>query len=73
MSVTTDHKNTVQPLTERLQFRFVFAITFLWFFICAVGCRLTLQPLANSLPGETCFQSAKRSAYSLVPYAFMRI
>jgi len=73
MSVTTDHKNNATPLTERLQFGFVFAITFMWFFICAVCCRLTLQPLANSAPGETCFQSAKRSAYSLVPYVFMRI
>lgn len=73
MSVTTDHKHDQHRLVERLQFRFLLSVAFMWFFMGAVLCRLTLQPIANAIPGETCFQAAKRSAYSLIPYAFMRI
>lgn len=73
MSVTTDQKHHNASVTERLQFRFLLSLAFIWFFMGAVLCRLTLQPIANAIPGETCFQAAKRSAYSLIPYAFMRI
>lgn len=73
MSATTDHKHLQRTFAEKLQFRFLLSVAFIWFFFGAVLCRLTRQPITNALPGESCFQSARRAAYSLIPYVFMRI
>jgi len=59
--------------TETIQFRLLLGVAFLWFFSHALLCRLTLRIPDEAIVGESCYQTAKRSAYSVVPYAFMRI
>jgi hypothetical protein len=48
-------------------------LAFSWFFIGAVWCRLTFQSVEHAAPGESCFQAAKKAAYGVVPYAFMKV
>ena len=57
-------------LWEQLQFRMLFLMVFSWFLLAAVTKLVTLQRGGSS---ESCWQEAKRSAYSTIPYAFMRI
>jgi len=56
---------------ESLQFRLLVSIAFLWFFSYALARKLTLR--RPDIAGESCFQTARRCAYSVVPYAFMRV
>jgi hypothetical protein len=56
---------------ESLQFKMLLSIAFLWFFSYAVARKLTLR--RPDIAGESCFQTARRCAYSVVPYAFMRV
>ena len=59
---------------EKLQFRGLVSIVFLWFFAAAVIGRITPSGCESTTgKRESCFQEAKRSAYSVIPYAFMRI
>ena len=73
MSHSTEHKGHQQTLGEQLQFRLLPSLAFCWFFIGAVLCRLTFQSVAHAAPGESCFQAAKKAAYGVIPYAFMRV
>jgi len=57
--------------TESLQFKLLLSVSFLWFFSYAVIRKLTLR--RPDIAGESCFQAARRCAYSVVPYAFMRV
>jgi len=65
--------NKQQSMGERLQFRLLVGLAFSWFFIGAVWCRLTFQSVEHAAPGESCFQAAKKAAYGVVPYAFMKV
>jgi hypothetical protein len=68
------HQNSSKShANETIQFRLLIVVAFLWFFSHALLCRLTLRQPDSAIAGESCFQTAKRSAYSVVPYAFMRI
>ena len=67
----SDQKQRRTHVTETVQFRLLLGVAFFWFFSYAVLCRLTLR--SPGAAGESCFQAAKRSAYSVVPYAFMRV
>ncbi len=58
---------------ESLQFKLLLAIAFLWFFTAAIAQRLFGFANQRGTQAESCFASARRSAYSVVPYAFMRI
>jgi len=66
------HKTSDGPhgVWEQLQFRMLFAMVFTWFLFAAVLKSITLQRGSST---ESCWQEARRSAYSLTPYAFMRI
>ena len=58
---------------DSLQFKLLLAIAFLWFFTAAIAQRLLGLSNQRGSQTESCFASARRSAYSVVPYAFMRI
>jgi len=73
MTQSSGAKGQQQTLGEQLQFRLLLSVAFCWFFIGAVLCRLTFQSVAHATPGESCFQAAKKAAYGVVPYAFMRV
>ncbi|MGD2007056.1 MAG: hypothetical protein PVJ95_02200 [Cellvibrionales bacterium] len=73
MTQSSGVKGHQQTLGEQLQFRLLLSLAFCWFFIGAVLCRLTFQSVAHATPGESCFQAAKKAAYGVVPYAFMRV
>ncbi len=73
MSHSTGQKVHQQTLGEQLQFRLLLLLAFCWFFVGAVLCRLTFQPVAHASPNESCFQAAKKAAYGVIPYAFMRV
>ena len=55
---------------EQMQFRILFVMVFTWFLFAAVLKSLTLQRGSSS---DSCWQEARREAYSLTPYAFMRV
>ena len=55
---------------DQLQFRLLFMMVFAWFLFAAVLKSLTLQRGSSK---DSCWQEARRAAYSLTPYAFMRI
>ena len=67
----SDQKQRKAHTMETVQFRLLLGIAFFWFFSYALLCRMTLR--SPGFAGESCFQAAKRSAYSVVPYAFMRV
>lgn len=70
----TQHKRTKrQDRQDLLQFRFLLLLAFTWFFIAAVGNKLAFRHADGCIDGESCFQSAKRNAYSVVPYVFNSI
>ena len=55
---------------EQMQFRILFVMVFTWFLFAAVLKSFTLQRASSK---DSCWQEARREAYSLTPYAFMRI
>ncbi len=69
----TDSSMVKHKFSERLQFNLLLGISFIWFFAFAVMCRLTFRRPEQGSEKESCFQTARRSAYSVVPYAFMSI
>jgi hypothetical protein len=48
----------------------LFVMVFTWFISAAILKSLTFQRAGSK---ESCWQEARRAAYSLTPYAFMRI
>lgn len=73
MMRTTNNTSQRRRDQDTLQFRFLMVIAFAWFFITAVGSKLTLGLLKGCDNGESCFRAAMRNAYSVVPYVFMRV
>lgn len=70
---TSQHHAAQRPM-EKLQFRGLVSIVFVWFFAAAVIGRISPSGCdAAGSKRESCFQEAKKSAYSVIPYAFMRI
>jgi hypothetical protein len=70
-----DTANTANKHTELTEFRLLIALVFVWFFIAAAVRRLLPGKASVATVGgkrESCFEQAKRSAYSVIPYAFMR-
>ena len=63
------NKNNSQWAGENIQFRLLFVAVFTWFFGRAVLRRMQFLNKQE----ENCWQEAKRAAYSITPYAFMRI
>jgi hypothetical protein len=55
---------------DQLQFRLLFLMVFAWFLFAAVLKSLTLQRGSSK---DSCWQEARRAAYSLTPYVFMKI
>ena len=55
---------------DQLQFRLLFLMVFAWFLFAAVLKSVTLQRGSSK---DSCWQEARRAAYSLTPYAFMKI
>ena len=70
--MTTHSKTSDGPhgIWDQMQFRMLFVMVFTWFLFAAVLKSLTLQRGGST---ESCWQEARRSAYSLTPYAFMKI
>jgi hypothetical protein len=70
--MATQNKTSDGPrgIWEQMQFRILFVMVFTWFLFAAVLKSLTLQ---RSSSRDSCWQEARREAYSLTPYAFMRI
>jgi hypothetical protein len=56
---------------ELMQFKLLLSVVFSWFLLSAVIGRLSSQ--RGEQLSESCWQQAKRSAYSVIPYAFMRV
>lgn len=73
MMNTTDNTTARRKPSEKLQFNLLLAIAFIWFYAFALACRITLRKPEQGCEKESCFQTARRSAYSVVPYAFMSI
>ena len=69
--MATHNKTSDGPrgIWEQLQFRMLFVMVFTWFLFAAVLKSLTLTGGST----ESCWQEARRAAYSLTPYAFMKI
>jgi zona occludens toxin (predicted ATPase) len=70
--MATHNKTTdwAHSIWDQMQFRMLFVMVFTWFLFAAVLKSLTLQRGSST---ESCWQEARRAAYSLTPYAFMRI
>ena len=70
--MATNHRTSDGPdsIWDQLQFRMLFMMVFTWFISAAILKSLTFQRAGST---ESCWQEARRSAYSLTPYAFMRI
>lgn len=70
--MATTHRTSDGPdgIWDQLQFRLLFMMVFTWFISAAILKSLTFQRAGST---ESCWQEARRSAYSLTPYAFMRI
>ena len=70
--MATQNKTSDGPsgIWEQMQFRILFVMVFTWFLFAAVLKSLTLQRGSSR---DSCWQEARREAYSLTPYAFMRI
>jgi hypothetical protein len=58
---------------ELVQFRLLLIVACVWFFGYAIACRITGRKPQNAIQGESCTQVARRLAYGVVPYAFMRV
>ena len=70
--MATHNKTSDWPhsIWDQMQFRMLFVMVFTWFLFAAVLKSLTLQRGSSA---DSCWQEARRAAYSLTPYAFMRI
>ncbi|MDG2459893.1 MAG: hypothetical protein P8M73_03330 [Luminiphilus sp.] len=70
--MATQNKTSDGPhgVWEQMHFKMLFAMVFMWFLFAAVLKSLTSQRSSST---ESCWQEARRAAYSLTPYAFMRI
>jgi hypothetical protein len=67
--------SSATPLHDRLEFRLLIAIAVPWFLFVAAASRLlprAWRPLASSGAQESLLTEAKRTAYTVIPYAFMR-
>ncbi|EED36117.1 hypothetical protein NOR51B_2065 [Luminiphilus syltensis NOR5-1B] len=65
-------KESGRSFGERMQFRMLLSVVFLYFFVGAV--------MGRMFPGQsvqasqaTCYEHARQSAYSVVPYIYMRV
>ncbi|MGA0151546.1 MAG: hypothetical protein ACO3JR_07690 [Luminiphilus sp.] len=70
--MATHNKTSDGPhsIWDQLQFRLLFLMVFAWFLFAAVLKSVTLQRGSSK---DSCWQEARREAYSLTPYAFMKI
>lgn len=70
--MATNHRTSDGPhsIWDQLQFRMLFVMVFTWFISAAILKSLTFQRAGSK---ESCWQEVRRAAYSLTPYAFMRI
>ena len=70
--MATHNKTSDGPrsIWEPVQFRMLFVMVFTWFLFAAGPKSPTFQRGSST---ESCWQEARRAAYSLTPYAFMRI
>ena len=60
--------------SEANEVRFLVAILFVWFFVAA-ACKRVFSLFGSRPAGSrrpSCFEEAKRSAYSVVPYVLMQ-
>ncbi len=70
MATSSRTNDGPHSIWDQLQFRLLFLMVFAWFLFAASLKSLTLQRGSST---DTCWQEARREAYSLTPYAFMRI
>ena len=70
MAMHNKTNDGTHAIWEQMQFRILFVMVFTWFLFAAVLKSLTLQRGSST---DSCWQEARRAAYSLTPYAFMRI
>ena len=70
MATSSRPSDGPHSIWDQLQFRLLFLMVFAWFLFAALLKSLTLQRGSSK---DTCWQEARREAYSLTPYAFMRI
>jgi hypothetical protein len=70
--MATNHRTSDGPdsIWDQLQFRMLFMMVFAWFISVAILKSLRFKGLAAR---RAAGKRARRSAYSLTPYAFMRI
>mgnify|MGYP006271319097 CR=1 FL=1 len=70
------HVSHATDLHDRMEFRLLIAVAMLWFLVVAALSRLlprSWRPLTGSAPRhESLFAEARRTAYTVIPYAFMR-
>ncbi len=75
-STSTQAVSHATPLHDRIEFRLLIAVSLLWFLVVAAVSRLLprkLRPLSSrAARGESLFAEARRTAYTVIPYAFMR-
>lgn len=75
-STSTQAVSHATPLHDRIEFRLLIAVSLLWFLVVAAVSRLLppkLRPLSSrAVRGESLFAEARRTAYTVIPYAFMR-
>jgi hypothetical protein len=76
-STTSTHvESHATPLHDRIEFRLLIAVSLLWFLVVAAISRLlprNRRPLSSgAVKGESLFAEARRTAYTVIPYAFMR-
>ena len=75
-STSTRAVSHATPLHDRIEFRLLIAVSLLWFLVVAAVSRLLPQswrPLSSrAAKGESLFAEARRTAYTVIPYAFMR-
>jgi hypothetical protein len=70
MAIHTKTSDGPHGIWDQLQFRLLFLMVFAWFLFAAVLKSVTLQRGSSK---DSCWQEARREAYSLTPYAFMKI
>jgi hypothetical protein len=75
-TVDAHHASHATALHDRIEFRLLIAVAMLWFLVVATLSRLLPQswrPLAGTAArNESLFAEARRTAYTVIPYAFMR-
>jgi hypothetical protein len=70
------HDVHATALHDRIEFRILIAVSMVWFLLVAAVCRLlphSYRPLScGATRRESLFAEARRTAYTVIPYAFMR-